>query len=444
MTFGLRSIYEAGWSPAVSSYDPGRCSSNDSDAYATHWDGNMLAAIGSFRPSVHRVARLTSFIEPAKDTGAPCTSSEQCVTEKHGTAESVQCVKQLDGNSRCECMKGYSTVGGVCMPQSCAGGAQELEDRIDNLAKQAAALRARSGDAAEGAGGEDDIVPTPISAERRAELNQVESSMEKRIKQEATFEELREQLDGDAETLAETASSAIEFQPSLRSLLREMGPARLENAVQDMTRGVHSVLKADKALQQGSLAMLTTSDIKSLDGTDTAIDKALVPLVQLRKVLKSIKGNAGLLRGRVEDWADTQFDEPQDNPYRDGVLPSEENPIVPTAHQDLSKKLSQDVNTAKELSAQSREAQAASDQNPAVASTGADQGAAGPSQVQEPTANGGQSQPQAGAPQNAASKVQQQVMPSSDVVLALTSARRPKGKVLSPRSTRHQVASRFL
>jgi len=240
------------------------------------------------------------------------------------------------------------------MPETCAEGAAELETRIDELSQQAADLKARSGDSVEG-GGEDEVVPSPISPERRAELNSVEASMAARVKQAPTFADLKQELEGNAETLAETASTSLEFQPSLRSLLRELGPVRLEKSVQDMTRGVHAVLQAEKNMQPGAIAMMTTSDAKLLDGMDTAIDKALLPIVQLRKVLKSIKGNAGLLRGKVADWADTQSDEPQDNPWRDGSLPSEEAPIIPTKQEDLAKKIRGDLDNAEDVASKSRE-----------------------------------------------------------------------------------------
>jgi len=87
-------------------------------------------------------------------------------------------------------------------------------------------------------------------------------------------------------------------------------------AAEDMTRGVNAIQLEEKNLQPGSIALMTTSDVKMLDGADTALDKALVPIVSLRKVLKSIKGNAALLRGKAEEWAEIQGDEPQDNPHR--------------------------------------------------------------------------------------------------------------------------------
>ena len=74
------------------------------------------------------------------------------------------------------------------------------------------------------------------------------------------------------------------------------GPVRLESAVQDMTRGVHSVLQFNKSLQPGAIAMMTTSDAKLLNGMDDAVDKALWPIVSLRKVLKSIRGNVARRR----------------------------------------------------------------------------------------------------------------------------------------------------
>jgi len=59
-----------------------------------------------------------------------------------------------------------------------------------------------------------------------------------RTSQAPTYDDLKNELEGNAETLAEAASSSLEFQPSLRSLLRELGPVRLESAVQAISTSV--------------------------------------------------------------------------------------------------------------------------------------------------------------------------------------------------------------
>jgi len=44
-------------------------------------------------------------------------------------------------------------------------------------------------------------------------------------------------------------------------------------AAEDMTRGVNAILLEEKNLLPGSIALMTTSDVKMLDGADTALDK---------------------------------------------------------------------------------------------------------------------------------------------------------------------------
>lgn len=217
------------------------------------------------------------------------------------------------------------------MNEHCAETGKEIQAEIDTLQTKADELRAASGD------GEDTDVLTPISSERKAEMQKVMSEMAARVSQAPTFEDLKKELEGKSETLADTAATNIEFQPSLRTLIREMGTSRLETGVQDMTRGVHAVLKANKSLQKGSIPLMTTSDIGLLDGVDEAVNKALWPLVALRKVLKSIKGNAALLRGRDAEWAGAQLDEPNDDPARSVFVPSEELPIEETAAEHMDK-----------------------------------------------------------------------------------------------------------
>lgn len=217
------------------------------------------------------------------------------------------------------------------MKQHCAETGKEMTDQIDGLQKKAEELRAASGE------GEDADVLTPISSERKRDTQKVMSEMAARVGQAPTFEDLKKELEGKAETLADTASTNVEFQPSLRTLVREIGSSRLETAVQDMTRGVHAILKANKNLQKGSIALMTTSDVGLLDGVDDAVNKALWPLVALRKILKSIKGNAALLRGRDAEWAGSQLDEPNDDPARAVFIPSEELPIEETAAEHMDK-----------------------------------------------------------------------------------------------------------
>jgi len=116
-------------------------------------------------------------------------------------------------------------------------------------------------------------------------------------------------------------------------------------AAEDMTRGVNAILLEEKNLQPGSIALMTTSDVKMLDGADTALDKALVPIVSLRKALKSIKGNAALLRGKAEEWAEIQGDEPQDNPHRIEHL-SEQTVIQPSKKDALESGIPTDFEAA--------------------------------------------------------------------------------------------------
>merc|ERR1719198_2539405 len=75
--------------------------------------------------------------------------------------------------------------------------------------------------------------------------------------------------------------------------------------------------------------MMTTSDARLLDGTDVAIEKAMMSLVQFRKVLKAIKGNACLLSGKTACWADSINDEPSDIARETGRISSiEETPLA--------------------------------------------------------------------------------------------------------------------
>jgi len=304
-----------------------------------------------------------------KDTQGECKETADCIKDQRGTAETVQCVTSEAGGT-CQCIDNSKdggdrncAVGGVCMKETCADGARELETQIDELRARQQALKGDS----EGDMDEENAAPTDPAAKKKA-LDEVVDTMAARMKQAPTFENLKDDLEGNAQTLAEVANSSLEFQPSLRSLLRELGPVRLETAVQDMTRGVHAVLQANKSLQPGSIAMMTSSDSKLLDGLDAGIDKALVPIVSLRKVLKSIKGNAALLRGKVEEWAETQPDEPQDNPWRDGLLPSEEAPKPSTAQDEAQNKAAGDLaQTEEEMvketeAAQEQQAEAVAEQ----------------------------------------------------------------------------------
>jgi len=347
MPFGLSAYYEAGWAPDASSYGIG------GGARLTHslpgpqldWEAQLPR-----RPHLSRHALPTSLTQDClKDTLMTCKNTEQCVEEKHGEAGSVICT---DGKCLCNDSDSgkFCAVGGVCMKEQCAAGAQELELQIDDLQNRADALKDANGDAVNTESGDQDAaVPHPISRERRVELNNVMAQMAKRTQQAPTFEDLKNELEGNAETLAETASTSLEFQPSVRSLLREMGPVRLESAVQDMTRGVHSVLQFNKSMQPGAIAMMTTSDAKLLNGMDDAVDKALWPIVSLRKVLKSIKGNASLLRGHSDAWAMNQSEEAQDNPGRDVSLPSEEEPKPTSPKQDLEQQIEKDLAGAEDM-----------------------------------------------------------------------------------------------
>lgn len=231
------------------------------------------------------------------------------------------------------------------MSEDCAkNGGEQLDAELSAVEDQAEELRSATGQ--EERDLEDDVVSTPISQKRREALGELVAKMAKRTQEAPTVEDLRNELEGNSQTLADTATTSIEFQPSLRSLVREMGPFRLEAAVKDTTRGVGAIVNASNAMQPGSISMMTTSDVRLLDGMDAGINKALWPLVGLRKVLKSIRGNAALLRGRIDDWGETQPTEPQDIPGPTNALPSEEDPIPKSKAAEEAEHIQQDLEEA--------------------------------------------------------------------------------------------------
>jgi len=330
MPYGLSTCYEAGWEPAVSSYS--------------------LFAGSTRPPRAYHHAFPTSYeftCEQDPDAGKKCETAQDCadgVIAAPDNPQAVQCV-----NGKCLCAvadppdpsKDFCAVGGVCMKKECATGAQELKDKLDEMQTKIAKLKELNGDDPEA--DEDALASSPLGKKKQKELQSVEQDMASRLSAAPTFEQLENMLENKAEDLAETATTGLEFQPSLRSMLREMGPVRLEAAVQDVSRGSQAILQANNRLQPGSIAMMTTSDVKLLDGVDDAISKALRPLVSLRKVLKSIRGNSALLMGHPGDWAMSQDEEPQDDSGRSGTVPSDETPAKPPHSDDveaaLAKKL---------------------------------------------------------------------------------------------------------
>jgi len=190
-------------------------------------------------------------------------------------------------DGKCVCAENSTFVGGTCVLNSNTGlltYMQKASAELDKLNDQIEVQKAANGGDVDG----NEDATAPISSVRALDLQTTMAQMKKRVEQAPKFEDLKRELEGNAATLADTAATSVEFQPSIRSLIREMGPARLEHAVQDMTRGVHAVLNTNKNLQKASVALMTTTDAQLLDGVEESINKALWPLVALRKNLKSI------------------------------------------------------------------------------------------------------------------------------------------------------------
>lgn len=235
-------------------------------------------------------------------------------------------------DGKCVCAENATFVGGTCVLNSNTGlltYMQKASAELDKLNETIEVQKAANGGDVDGS----EDATAPISSVRALDLQTTMAQMKKRVEQAPKFEDLKRELEGNAATLADTAATSVEFQPSIRSLIREMGPARLEHAVQDMTRGVHGVLNTNKNLQKASVALMTTTDAQLLDGVEESINKALWPLVALRKNLKSIMGNAALLRGRDPEWAQAQQEEPNDDPARYVPIPSDELPIEKDAEE---------------------------------------------------------------------------------------------------------------
>jgi len=193
----------------------------------------------------------------------------------------------------------------------CTTVAEELAAEIE---QKSAAVEAEAGDDSS------IISSTPQQkAESERELNKIRE----RAGDSADDKWLKIQLESNSQALADTATTSLEYQPTERTLEREMGADRLGAAVEEATRGANYVINATNTLPSGALAQMTTSDTKLFSQVGDAIDFAESSTIALRKMLKSIKGNSCLLVGDEECWAASQVKEPWEDIDRDMAIPED-------------------------------------------------------------------------------------------------------------------------